>query len=162
MAGRDTPGGSNEEIAVTWEPSFVAVVGGSEVGRRPLVRGLVAALRAIGVTATSVKVGPQPPRCDDRSETRFWENHVVFVEGSGSTGLPRIVLAAPDDRAADPPLGGGDVLAIVEPPEPTGGDSWRADLLEEIALRIAARFAKTDAAPAPRSYASDARSASSG
>jgi hypothetical protein len=146
----------------TFEPTFVAVVGESEAALRPLVRGLVAALRAIGVSATSVKVGPQPPRCDDRSAARFWENDVVFVEGFGSTGLPRIVLADPGGLAANPLACSGDVVAIVEPPEPAGGGSWRADLLEEIALRIAARFARADGAQAPRSHASDARGRSSG
>jgi hypothetical protein len=160
MAGRDTREEQREEIAVTWEPTFVAVVGESEAARRPLVRGLVAVLRAIGMSATSVRVGPQPPRCDERSATRFWENDVVFVEGVGSTCLPRIVVAVPGDPAADPLPCGGDVVAIVEPPEATGEGAWRADLLEEIALRIAARFAKADAAP--RSYALDAPSASSG
>lgn len=100
----------------SWEPTFVAVVGGSGIERATLVRGLIAALRSHGITATSLKNAGQPVRCGSRPRDRapFWEMAVVFVEGFAGCPIPRIVLAAPGEPVPRHAFTGGDVIAVVD------------------------------------------------
>ena len=129
-----------------WEPVFVAVVGGTSREREVFLRGLIAALRVHGTTATYLE-GGEPPRRkgpSPRERSPFWEMDVVFVEGFAGSSLPRIVLSAQGERLPDPLFSSGDVIAVVDPPVRS------ASVLDRIALEVSARTsaARQHASPA--------------
>ena len=109
----------------TWEPTFVTVLGGSETDRASLVRGLIAALRSEGVSATSLQ----------SYGARFWEMAVVFVEGFPATTLPRIVLAAAGEPTPRQALTGGEVISVVDPVVLGARSEVRASVVDAIARR---------------------------
>lgn len=120
-----------------WEPVFVAVVGGTERERELFLRGLIAALRVHGTTATCLEDGEPPRRKgpSPRDRSPFWEMDVVFVEGFAGSPLPRIVLSTEGEEVPDPLLTSGDVIAVVTPPVRS------ASILDRIALDISSRTA---------------------
>jgi hypothetical protein len=129
-----------------WEPVFVAVVGGSERERALFLRGLVAALRVRGTSATRLEGGEAPRRkgASPGDRSPFWEMDVVFVEGFAGSPLPRIVLSTEDEPLPDAALTSGDVIAVVTPPVRS------ASILDRIALDVSSRTAaaRQHAAPA--------------